>query len=74
MGALPLTVDQSLNRSSERTDDEFLIIGCDGMHGISLSVNKQNARGLRRHDDPEQCAESIYGLSTSRDNLTVVVV
>ncbi|KAB1201611.1 putative protein phosphatase 2C 49 [Morella rubra] len=60
-------------------DDEFLIIGCDGIWDVMSSQEAVSLvrRGLRRHDDPEQCARDLVmealRLNTF-DNLTVVVV
>ncbi|XP_043723840.1 probable protein phosphatase 2C 49 [Telopea speciosissima] len=60
-------------------DDEFLIIGCDGIWDVMSSQHAVSVvrRGLRRHDDPEKSARDLVmealRLNTF-DNLTVIVV
>ena len=75
----PLIADPEIQRITLSRDDEFLIIGCDGLWDV---MSNQHAvtlvrRGLRRHDDPQQCARELamkaLRLNTS-DNLTVIVV
>ncbi|KAB1205670.1 putative protein phosphatase 2C 49 [Morella rubra] len=60
-------------------DDEFLIIGCDGIWDVMSSQQAVSLvrRGLRRHDDPEHCARDLVKEASrlnTFDNLTVVVV
>ncbi|KAH8517169.1 hypothetical protein H0E87_005206 [Populus deltoides] len=60
-------------------EDEFLIIGCDGIwdfipsqHAVSLV-----RRGLRQHDDPEKCAKDLVMEAldcNAVDNLTALIV
>lgn len=75
----PLIAEPDVQQITLTEDDEFLIIGCDGIwdvmsnqHAISLV-----RCGLRRHDDPQQCARELVNealrLNTC-DNLTVIVV
>lgn len=75
----PLIADPEIQRITLSRDDEFLIIGCDGIWDV---MSNQHAVtlvrcGLRRHDDPQQCAKELameaLRLNTS-DNLTVIVV
>ncbi|CAA6653914.1 unnamed protein product [Spirodela intermedia] len=60
-------------------DDEFLIIGCDGIWDVMTSEHAVAVvrRGLRRHDDPEKSARDLVmealQLKTF-DNLTVIVI
>ncbi|XP_062180421.1 probable protein phosphatase 2C 47 [Phragmites australis] len=60
-------------------DDEFLIMGCDGIWDVMTSQHAVSIvrRGLRQHDDPERCARELVveakRLQTA-DNLTVIVV
>ncbi|XAR58355.1 Phosphoprotein phosphatase [Bertholletia excelsa] len=60
-------------------DDEFLIIGCDGIWDVMSSQHAVSLvrHGLRRHDDPEKCARDLVmealRLNTF-DNLTVIVI
>jgi len=75
----PLIAEPEFRQVVLSEDDEFLIIGCDG---IWDKLSSQQAvslvrRGLRRHDDPEQCARDLVmealRLNTI-DNLTVIIV
>jgi protein phosphatase 2C family protein 2/3 len=77
--ASPLIADPEFRRVDLTEDDEFLIIGCDGIWDVMSSQQAVSLvrRGLRRHDDPEQCAKDLVmealRLNTF-DNLTVIVV
>lgn len=77
--ASPLIAEPDVQVVTLTEDDEFLIIGCDGIWDV---ISSQDAvsfvrRGLRRHDDPQQCARELVKealrLHTS-DNLTVIVI
>ncbi|KAH7387152.1 hypothetical protein KP509_16G008400 [Ceratopteris richardii] len=75
----PLSGEPEVRRFVLTEDDEFLIIGCDGIWDVfksDLAVEFARKR-LQQHNDPERCcrelvAEALYRGST--DNLTVVVV
>ncbi|KAL3648147.1 hypothetical protein CASFOL_009115 [Castilleja foliolosa] len=75
----PLIAEPEFRRISLTEDDEFLIIGCDGIWDVMSSQQAVSLvrRGLRRHDDPEQCAKDLV-MEALRlhtfDNLTVIVV
>ncbi|XP_008227814.1 PREDICTED: probable protein phosphatase 2C 49 [Prunus mume] len=75
----PLIADPEFRQVVLTEDDEFLIIGCDGIWDVMSSQHAVSLvrRGLRRHDDPEQCARDLVmealRLNTF-DNLTVIVV
>lgn len=75
----PLIAEPDVQQVILTEDDEFLIIGCDGIWDVMSSQNAVSLvrRGLRRHDDPQLCArELVRGalyLNTS-DNLTVIVI
>ncbi|XP_028760060.1 probable protein phosphatase 2C 13 [Neltuma alba] len=75
----PLIADPDVLQVSLTEDDEFLIIGCDGIWDVMSSQYAVSfvRRGLRRHDDPQQCARDLVKealhLRTS-DNLTVIVI
>ncbi|KAK2970247.1 hypothetical protein RJ640_021683 [Escallonia rubra] len=77
--ASPLIADPDFRRIVLTEDDEFLIIGCDGIWDVMSSQHAVGLvrRGLRRHDDPDQCARDLVmealRLNTF-DNLTVIVV
>ncbi|CAN1859218.1 Probable protein phosphatase 2C 49 [Linum perenne] len=75
----PLISEPEFRRLSLTEDDEFLIIGCDGIWDVMSSQHAVGIvrRGLRRHDDPEQCARDLVMEALRRntfDNLTVIVV
>ncbi|KAJ6810258.1 putative protein phosphatase 2C 47 [Iris pallida] len=75
----PLIADPEFRQAVLTEDDEFLIIGCDGIWDVMSSQHAVSVvrRGLRRHDNPEQCARELVmealRLNTI-DNLTVIVV
>lgn len=75
----PLIAEPEFKQVVLTEDDEFLIIGCDGIWDVMSSQHAVSVvrRGLRRHDDPERCARELVRealrLNTS-DNLTVIVV
>ncbi|KAI4335040.1 hypothetical protein L6164_013724 [Bauhinia variegata] len=77
--ASPLTAEPDVQQVILTEDDEFLIIGCDGIWDVMSSQDAVSfvRRGLRRHDDPQQCARELVKealrLNTS-DNLTVIVI
>ncbi|KAJ6823934.1 putative protein phosphatase 2C 47 [Iris pallida] len=75
----PLIADPEFRQAVLTEDDEFLIIGCDGIWDVLSSQHAVSIvrRGLRRHDNPDQCARELVmealRLKTI-DNLTVIVV
>lgn len=75
----PLIAEPDVQQVMLTEDDEFLIIGCDGIWDVMSSQYAVSLvrRGLRRHDDPQQCARELVKealrLNTT-DNLTVIVV
>ncbi|OIW07043.1 hypothetical protein TanjilG_02677 [Lupinus angustifolius] len=75
----PLIAEPEIRQVILTEDDEFLIIGCDGIWDVMSSQHAVSLvrRGLRRHDDPEQCARDLameaLRLNTF-DNLTVIIV
>ncbi|KAG6644906.1 probable protein phosphatase 2C 2 isoform X1 [Carya illinoinensis] len=75
----PLIADPEFQQMVLTEDDEFLIIGCDGIWDVMSSQQAVSLVrcGLSRHDDPEQCARDLVmealRLNTF-DNLTVIVV
>ncbi|KAL2960399.1 hypothetical protein AAZX31_17G037000 [Glycine max] len=77
--ASPLIAEPDVRLVTLTEGDEFLIIGCDGIWDVMSSQVAVSLvrRGLRRHDDPQQCAGELVKealrLNTS-DNLTVIVV
>lgn len=75
----PLIADPEFRQVVLKEDDEFLIIGCDGIWDVMSSQHAVNIvrRELRRHDDPERSARELVmeALSLNTfDNLTVIVI
>lgn len=77
--ASPLIAEPELKQIVLTEDDEFLIIGCDGIWDVLSSQQAVSIvrRGLRRHDDPELSAKELVREAlrlNTFDNLTVIVV
>jgi protein phosphatase 2C family protein 2/3 len=75
----PLIAEPELQQIILTEDDEFLIIGCDGIWDVMSSQQAVSLarNGLRRHDDPEQCAKDLVMKAlrlNTVDNLTVIIV
>ncbi|CAI0626419.1 unnamed protein product [Linum tenue] len=75
----PLIAEPEFRQVALTDDDEFLIIGCDGIWDVMSSQYAVSLvrRGLRRHDDPELCARELVneaGRLHSADNLTALVI
>ncbi|KAM1062442.1 hypothetical protein ACFX13_027429 [Malus domestica] len=75
----PLSSEPELEEIVLTEEDEFLIIGCDGLWDVMSSqcavtmVRKE----LMQHNDPERCSKVLVKEALQRntcDNLTVVVV
>ncbi|KAI3687076.1 hypothetical protein L1987_80767 [Smallanthus sonchifolius] len=75
----PLTATPDVRQMVLTEDDEFLIIGCDGIWDV---MSNQEAvafvrRHLRLYDDPNCCARELVNQALRRDtsdNLTAIVV
>ncbi|XVF62386.1 hypothetical protein PTKIN_Ptkin09bG0003600 [Pterospermum kingtungense] len=77
--ASPLIAEPDVRQIALTEDDEFLIIGCDGIWDVMSSQFAVSLvrRGLRRHDDPEECAKELVNEASrlnSSDNLTAIVI
>lgn len=77
--ASPLVADPDVRQAVLTEDDEFLIIGCDGIWDVLSSQNAVSfvRRGLRRHNDPDLCARELVMEAArlhSTDNLTAVII
>ncbi|GKV06821.1 hypothetical protein SLEP1_g18657 [Rubroshorea leprosula] len=75
----PLISDPDVRQIVLTEDDEFLIIGCDGIWDVMSSQIAVSLvrRGLRRHDDPQECARELVKEASrlnSSDNLTAIVI
>ncbi|XP_062209741.1 probable protein phosphatase 2C 27 [Phragmites australis] len=75
----PLSAEPELQEIILTEEDEFLIIGCDGLWDVMTSqcavtiVRKE----LMLHNDPERCSSELVQEALKRDscdNLTVVVI
>eukprot|EP00252_Welwitschia_mirabilis_P014243 TRINITY_DN3133_c0_g2_i1.p1 TRINITY_DN3133_c0_g2~~TRINITY_DN3133_c0_g2_i1.p1 ORF type:complete len:382 (-),score=55.08 TRINITY_DN3133_c0_g2_i1:691-1836(-) len=75
----PLSAEPELKEVILTDEDEFLILGCDGLWDVMTSqcavtiVRKE----LMMHNDPERCSRELVREALNRetrDNLTVVVV
>ena len=75
----PLSAEPELQEILLSEDDEFLIMGCDGLWDVMSSqcavtiVRKE----LMIHNDPERCSRELVREALKRntcDNLTVIVV
>lgn len=75
----PLSAEPEFEEINLTEEDEFLIIGCDGLWDVMSSqfavtiVRKE----LMIHNDPEQCSKALVKEAIRRnscDNLTVVVI
>ncbi|KDP27977.1 hypothetical protein JCGZ_19057 [Jatropha curcas] len=77
--ASPLIAEPDVRQLLLTEEDEFLIIGCDGIWDV---ISSQEAvsfvrRGLRRHDDPDLCARELVREASrlhATDNLTAVII
>ncbi|KFK39061.1 hypothetical protein AALP_AA3G195900 [Arabis alpina] len=75
----PLIADPDIQQMMLTEEDEFLIMGCDGVWDVMTSQYAVTfaRQGLRRHGDPRRCAMEL-GREASRressDNVTVVVI
>ena len=75
----PLIAEPEIKQIRLTEEDEFLIMGCDGIWDVLTSQEAVSVvkRGLNRHGDPTRCARELVmealRLNTF-DNLTAVVV
>lgn len=75
----PLTSEPEVSEATLTADDEFMILGCDGLWDVFTSQNaiEYARRRLQQHNDPEQCSRELVAEALRRqtsDNLTVVTV
>lgn len=78
-GGGPLSAEPELMTTNLTEEDEFLIIGCDGIWDAFLSQNAVDfaRRRLQEHNDPAMCSKDLVDEALKRksgDNLAVVVV
>ncbi|WVZ57493.1 hypothetical protein U9M48_007872 [Paspalum notatum var. saurae] len=75
----PLTPEPEFREVRLTEEDEFLIIGCDGLWDVMSSqcAVSMVRKELMAHNDPQQCSRELVQEALRRDccdNLTVVVV
>ncbi|KAJ9183978.1 hypothetical protein P3X46_007770 [Hevea brasiliensis] len=75
----PLSAEPELMTIQLTAEDEFLIIGCDGLWDVFRSQNAVDfaRRRLQEHNDPILCSKDLVDEALKRksgDNLAVVVV
>ncbi|KAG7577584.1 PPM-type phosphatase domain superfamily [Arabidopsis thaliana x Arabidopsis arenosa] len=75
----PLISDPDIQQMILTEEDEFLIMGCDGIWDVMTSQYAVTfvRQGLRRHGDPRRCAMELGREALrldSSDNVTVVVI
>ncbi|XP_059631991.1 probable protein phosphatase 2C 49 [Cornus florida] len=75
----PLIAEPDVQQVELTEDDEFLIIGCDGIWDVMSNEEAVSLvrRELRLHDDLQRCARELVNQALrlyTEDNLTAVVV
>ncbi|CAN6688305.1 unnamed protein product [Malus baccata var. baccata] len=75
----PLSAEPELEETILSEEDEFLILGCDGLWDVMSSQCAVTIarKELMIHNDPERCSRELVREALKRntcDNLTVVVV
>ena len=78
-GSGPLTAEPEVMQRRLTEEDEFLIIGCDGIWDVFRSQNAVDfaRRKLQEHNDPAICCKELVDEAMKRkssDNVSVVVV
>jgi protein phosphatase 2C family protein 2/3 len=78
-GGGPLSSEPELMTTKLTKEDEFMIIGCDGIWDVFLSQNAVDfaRRKLQEHNDPIKCSKDLVDEALKRksgDNLAAVVV
>ncbi|KAF5747247.1 putative protein phosphatase 2c [Tripterygium wilfordii] len=77
--ACPLSAEPELKETLLTEDDEFLIMGCDGLWDVMSSqcAVSMTRKELMLHNDPERCSRELVREALKRntcDNLTVIVI
>lgn len=75
----PLSAEPEFMTTELTHEDEFLIIGCDGIWDVFMSQNAVDfaRRRLQEHNDPIMCSKDLVDEALKRksgDNLAAVVV
>lgn len=77
--ACPLSAEPELQETFLTDEDEFLIMGCDGLWDVMSSqcAVTMARKELMLHNDPERCSRELVREALKRntcDNLTVIVI
>ncbi|CAL9077438.1 probable protein phosphatase 2C 47 [Musa acuminata AAA Group] len=77
--ACPLSAEPELQETILTEEDEFLIMGCDGIWDVMSSqcAVTMTRKELMLHNDPEKCSRELVREALKRntcDNLTVMVI
>ncbi|KAL1820707.1 hypothetical protein ACET3Z_015576 [Daucus carota] len=77
--ACPLSAEPELQEIQLTEEDEFLIMGCDGLWDVMSSQYAVTTarKELMLHNDPERCSRELVREALKRnscDNLTVIIV
>ncbi|KAG1355298.1 putative protein phosphatase 2C 27 [Cocos nucifera] len=77
--ACPLSAEPELRETTLTEEDEFIIMGCDGLWDVMSSqcAVTMARKELMIHNDPERCSRELVREALKRnscDNLTVVLV
>ncbi|TMW97548.1 hypothetical protein EJD97_005337 [Solanum chilense] len=77
--ASPLTAEPEVQQLLLTEDDEFMILGCDGIWDVMSNQDAVNVvrHELRLHNDPQQSARELVNQALCKDtddNLTAIVV
>lgn len=77
--ACPLSAEPELQETNLTEDDEFLILGCDGLWDVMSSQCAVTIarKELMLHNDPERCSRELVREALIRntcDNVTVIVI
>ena len=75
----PLSAEPEVQQAFLTEEDEFMIIGCDGLWDVFSSQNAIDfaRRKLQQHNDPRECSRELVNEALHRDscdNLTVVTI
>lgn len=75
----PLSAEPEVKQAILSEEDEFMIIGSDGLWDVFSSQNAVDfaRKKLQQHNDPEKCSHELVDEALrrdTRDNLTVVTV
>ena len=77
--ACPLSAEPELRETNLTEEDEFMIMGCDGLWDVMSSqcAVTISRKELMLHNDPERCSRELVREALRRnacDNLTVIVI